>query len=134
VPASALAYPGSSSSSSSIVPSRPVDTTPNNATSPQLHQLVGRLLSWPRTPAVLATAAAAAAAAAATGTSSSSSGGGGGGGVGGAGAFSRLMSEREWLKGANRSWEAVQGSSELLQYYGAAAAARYAGAGGWRQR
>jgi hypothetical protein len=71
---------------------------------PQLQQLTSKLLAWPR-------------------SSSSSSG-----------CFSRPLSEREWLKAAERVWEAVQGSRELLQYYQAAAEARYIAAGGWRQR
>jgi hypothetical protein len=71
----------------------------------QLQQLTSKLLAWPR---------------------SSSSGS--------SGCFSRPLSEREWLKAAERVWEAVQGSRELLQYYQAAAEVRYVGAGGWRQR
>jgi hypothetical protein len=72
----------------------------------QLQQLTSKLLAWPR------------------GSSSSSSS---------SGCFSRPLSEREWLKAAERVWEAVQGSRELLQYYQAAAEVRYVGAGGWRQ-
>jgi hypothetical protein len=71
----------------------------------QLQQLTSKLLAWPRS------------------SSSSSSG-----------CFSPPLSEREWLKAAERVWEAVQNSRELLQYYQAAAEVRYVGAVGWRQR
>jgi hypothetical protein len=60
---------------------------------------------------------------------SSSSSAGSSSGVGGV--FSRVMSEREWLRGAERVWDDVQDSRVLLQYYRALAEARLAGAGGW---
>lgn len=73
----------------------------------ELQQLVSRLLHYPRT---------------APSTSSSSSRGG---------PFSRSMTEGEWLRGAERVYDAVQDSLVLLQYYRAAAEARLVGAGGW---
>lgn len=88
----------------------------------QLQQLVHMLLRMPRT---VSTAASNAASSNNVNNSSKSSS---------KGTFSRVISEREWLAGAERVWEAVQNSSELLQYYSLAAVARYAGAGGWRQR
>jgi hypothetical protein len=74
----------------------------------ELQQLVNKLLHYPRT---------------ASSSSSSSSARGG--------AFSRAVTEGEWLKGAERVWDAVQDSAELLQYYRAAAEVRLVGAGGW---
>lgn len=76
----------------------------------ELQQLVNKLLCMPRTVNT------------ASGSSSSS------------GCFARVISGKEWLRGAERIWETVQNSSELLQYYSLAAVARYPGAGGWRQR
>jgi hypothetical protein len=71
----------------------------------ELQQLVNMLLHYPRTPH----------------SSSSSSG-----------VFDAVMSEGEWLRGAEVVWDAVQDSSQLLQCYKAAAEARLMGAGSWR--
>jgi hypothetical protein len=71
---------------------------------PELQQLVNRLMHYPRS------------------SSSSSSVGG---------VFSRVMSEGEWLRSAERVWDDVQDSRVLLQYYRALAEARLVGAGGW---
>jgi hypothetical protein len=71
----------------------------------ELQQLLNQLLHYPRTA-----------------PSSGSSRGG---------AFSRSMTEGEWLRGAERVYDAVQDSRVLLQYYRAAAEARLVGAGGW---
>lgn len=74
---------------------------------PQLQQLVNQLLHFPRT------------APSSSGSSSRS------------GAFSRKLTEGEWLRGAERVYDDVQDSQALLQYYRAAAEARLVGAGGW---
>jgi len=76
---------------------------------PQLQQLANQLLHHPRT--------------AATGSSSGSSSS--------SGVFSRVLSEGEWLRCAERVWDAVQDSRELLQYYRAVAEGTLVGAGGW---